>query len=250
MVVSCCVLLSVSAFSTTKQMLSAVGTTVSAAVPLLLTLLTAMGATASSGLFQPLNVLLCGTVTELVERVFLPLVLLCLLFGVLNAITDGKRLKGVYSFSKSALKWGAGALSVLFSALVSLRGITAGSVDGLSIRAAKYGVSSLLPVAGGLAADSVESVAACTLLVKNAVGTVSIVLLALSLLLPMMELILLQLLFRASAAVASGLGDERIGELYGAFGESVGLLCALALVTALMGVTLLGVLIGIGSLGV
>ena len=66
MVVSCCVLLSVSAFSTTKQMLSAVGTTVSAAVPLLLTLLTAMGATASSGLFQPLNVLLCGTVTELV----------------------------------------------------------------------------------------------------------------------------------------------------------------------------------------
>jgi stage III sporulation protein AE len=116
--------------------------------PVLLTLLTALGGSASAGIFQPAMALLSGTVGTVVCGVVLPIILAMGMLAVISNMTERAPLTQLYGLGKTTSKWILGFTFTMFFAVMSLQGITAASFDGISVRTAKFMIDKFVPIVG------------------------------------------------------------------------------------------------------
>ena len=64
---------------------------------------------------------------------------------------------------------------IVFSGFMAVRVPSRSVTDGISLRTAKYLTKTLVPIAGGMFADTLEVVVGGSLLIKNAVGVFGLV---------------------------------------------------------------------------
>lgn len=84
---------------------------------------------------------------------------------------------------------------------MTIQGMTAATIDGVSIRTAKFAVDSFIPVVGGFLSDAVETIVGCSLLIKNAVGAFGLISLFSIIAFPALKVISLVLIYKVCAAV-------------------------------------------------
>ena len=102
-----------------------------------------------------------------------------------------------------------------------MQGITSATYDGLSFKAAKYAVSNSVPIIGGFLGSGLDLVVAGSVLIKNSVGSCGIILLAIVLAVPLVQLIAYNLFLKLSAAVAEPVGDTGISEFLSSLSGTV-----------------------------
>lgn len=180
------------------------------AFPILLTLLTAAGATASAGLFSPATALLTTGVTSIFTKILLPAVLAMGVCAIVGNLSEQRPLDKLTGLFKSTIKWTLGILSTLYTGYIGVMGIAAKSADGLSVRAVRYAADKLIPMVGSLVSGSVDTLLACSLLVKNALGAGAVLLVAGVLVSPLLDIMTLQIAFRISAAIMEPIADARL----------------------------------------
>jgi len=78
----------------------------------------------------------------------------------------------------------------------------------------------MIPVIGGMFSDTLETIMACSMLVKNSVGFMGLIVLAAMMLSPILSLFSTMILFRAGAAVAQPFSDEKAVMLLDRLGKS------------------------------
>ena len=105
--------------------------------PILLTLLTAIGGSVSVGIYQPAIALLSGGFASLISYVLMPMFVFSLVFSLVGNLSSNVKLDKFVSFLQGSFKWTMGLCFTIFLGFVSIQGIMAGSVDGLSVRTAK-----------------------------------------------------------------------------------------------------------------
>lgn len=234
---------------TAAACISSVSNFMELASPALMTLLTALGGTASAGVFQPAMALLCTTVTETVVGVIVPLTLCGGVIGVIDKLSPGMRIGELSALLKGVSKWTVGALTTLYLGATAIRGMTAASFDGVSLRAARYAAGAAVPMFGGLVTGAFDTMLGCAALVKNALGVTAILLCAGMIALPMLKLLGFQLMLRLTAAVAQPLsGSAQAGMLRAGADMIGGLLSACAAVSVMFIVTV-GLVTGLGNAG-
>ena len=116
--------------------------------PILLTFLTAIGGTVSTSVYQPAMALLTGTIMNLFTYVLLPIFIFSVVFSIVSNLSNTVKLDKFTSFFNSSYKWLTGLIFTVFTAFISVQGITAGSIDGISIRTAKFAIKSYVPILG------------------------------------------------------------------------------------------------------
>lgn len=84
--------------------------------------------------------------------------------------------------------------------------------DGVTIRTAKYITGNFIPVVGRMFSDAADTVVGASLLVKNAVGMVGVLILLLIVAFPALKILSLALVYSFSAAVMQPLGNSPIIE--------------------------------------
>lgn len=234
---------------TTVDCIASLGSFMEIATPVLMTLLTAVGGTASVGVFQPAMTLLCTTVTSVVQTVIVPLALCGAVLAVLDKLSDRMRVSELAGLIQSASKWTIGALTTVYVAATSIRGMTAAAYDGISVRAARYAAGSMVPMFGGLVSGSFDTMLGCAALVKNAVGLSAILLVAGTIALPMLRLLAYQLLLRLAAAIAQPLTGAGQAGMLRAGASMIGSLLSACVAVALMFIVTLGLITGLGGTG-
>ena len=130
---------------------------------------------------------------------------------------------------KSFNKWLIGLTLGLFSIFLTVQGIAAAQYDGLSLRAAKYAISSSVPIVGGFLSGGFDLVLAGSALIKNALGSFAVFILFGTLLQPLMLFVAFQLFLRIAAAATEPIGGKIssfLSRLAGDLGYFIaGLLC-------------------------
>lgn len=142
-----------------------------------------------------------------------------------------KRLAGV-------LKWVATmALTILLLAYVgylTVSGVVAGTADAIAVKAARFTVSSMVPVVGGILSDAAETVLAGAGILKRAVGVFGMLTILSMCLVPFLQLGIHYLAYKLTGALAATVADSRVAGLIdqigGAFGLVLGMTGASALV--------------------
>ena len=215
--------------------------------PLLLTLLAAVGATSGAALLQPAVAAAGGTMTTLVRQVSLPLALGMAVVTLINGLTDTMRLRRLSGVLRSGATWTLGIAFTVFIGVTAMQGITAGTADGVSIRAAKYAVDHFVPVVGGMFADTMDTLVGCSLLIKNALGVTGLMLLFTAGGLPMLRTLCAALMYRLCAALLQPVAQERTTGTLQAFSDVLTLLFVIQLSVGAMFLLLIAQVLAVGN---
>lgn len=197
--------------------------------PILLTLMAGSGGAVSVGIFRPAVVFMSGGISELFSAVVFPSSIVVIVLAFVGNLSSDVRTEKLGELFKSFNKWLIGLTLGLFSIFLTVQGIAAAQYDGLSLRAAKYAISSSVPIVGGFLSGGFDLVLAGSALIKNALGSFAVFILFGTLLQPLMLFVAFQLFLRIAAAATEPVGGKIssfLSRLAGDLGYFIaGLLC-------------------------
>ena len=226
--------------STTTTTLTTIKGLFDGIFPILMTMLTAVGGTVSVGIYQPAIALLSNAFISLITYLLLPLFIFSMVFSIVGNLSNNIRLDKFVSFLQSTFKWLIGLCFTIFLGFVSIQGVMAGAVDGLSIRTAKYAIRSYIPIVGGYVSDGFSVIMASSMLIKNAVGGVGLFLLLSTVISPVLNLVIFMLSLKFMAGIIEPIGDKKIASFISDLSKSLTLLIALLIAVSFMYTILTG----------
>lgn len=207
---------------------------------------TVAAATAASGspgeaaARQLAAMLFSDVLITMINRLLLPLVYAYIAACTAYAAIGNEGLKRI----ASTLKWVVTSiLTVVLLAFVgylTVSGVIAGTTDAITVKAAKFTVSSVVPVVGGILSDAAETVLAGAGILKNSVGVFGMLVILGMCVVPFLQLGVHYLTYKVTAALSSTVADSRVAGLIdgigGAFGLVLGMTgaCALLLLVSMV----------------
>lgn len=223
--------------SISKTSVSSVNSMVSqmnAIFPILLTLMIGIGATASAGVFQPIVAIISTYVADFFTYLILPLFMVSFVFGIINNLSDNIKLDKFNSFISSLFKWCVGLIFTLFFAVFTIQGISAGTFDSLSIRTTKYTIKSYIPIMGGYLSDGMDLILSSTILIKNAVGLVGILMIISTIISPLLEIVVFSLLLKLVSAILQPMGNNKTSNFLMSTSKSITMLSSCIIAVGFM----------------
>ena len=216
------------------QMLSSVSVLAEVTSPILLTLLIANGGNTVSSVCQPSMVMFSTGIIEIIKNIVLPLSIFALVFAAVSNISSNVRVSKASSFLNNTAGWVLGILFMLFSAVTTVQGISAASIDGVTYRAAKFATKNYIPILGGYLADGFDIVVASTTLIKNAFGVVSLLILLFTVIQPLVAILSVNLGLQAVAALSEPIVDGKYVKILGGVSKTLTFLSVLVLAVSFM----------------
>ncbi|SFK93928.1 stage III sporulation protein AE [Paenibacillus sp. 1_12] len=221
-----------------------------AIVPLLLTLLASMGNMVSVSVMHPLIVFMIHAVGTGIYLIVFPLLFFSAVLHIVSSLSDKYKVTQLANLLRMISVGCLGVFITVFLGVISVRGAGSAIVDGVTIRTAKYIAGNFVPVVGKMFSDASETVIGASLLVKNAVGLVGLVILLILCAFPALKIMALALIYNLSAAVMQPLGDSPIIACLDTIGKSLIYVFAALAVVGLMFFLAITMLIAAGNLSV
>lgn len=215
--------------------------------PVLMTLLSAVGATSGAALFKPAIAAASGTMTALVRNVSLRLSVGVAVVTLLDHLSPRMQLSRLSKLLRMVCTWTLGIAFTVFIGVTALQGLTASVADGVSIRAAKYAVDNFVPVVGGMFADTMDTLVGCAMMIKNALGVTGMVLLFSVAGMPMVRTLCAAMVYRLCAALLQPAAQERAADMLHAFSEVLMLMFIIQLSVGAMFVLLIAQVLAVGG---
>lgn len=169
--------------------------------PLLITMLTAIGSLSSVSIYNPLVAVLTTVVGVVFDKLLYPIFIVMFLFSILGNLTTAVKLDKFQGFLSSAFKWIVGMVFTLFTGFLSIQGISAGKFDSVSIKATKFAVKSYIPIIGSYISDGMDFIVLGSVLVKNTIGLVGILILLISIISPVITIVVIKLALQLCGSV-------------------------------------------------
>ncbi len=181
--------------------------------PILLVLMTASGGKTSSAMYQPLLSIIATSIISIFSGVVITLITTILILTILNNLVKDVKLNKLIDFCSSLVKWIIGATFTIFLGYTTILGVIAGGKDNISIKTAKYAINNLVPIVGGYLSSSFEIFRAGSVLLKNSLGVVGLIIVMIIALVPAIKMILHNLLLKFSSGLIEITGENSIANL-------------------------------------
>ena len=218
----------------TTSTIGVMESTINAIFPIILTLMTSLGEVSSVGVFQPILAIMSTIISTVILKVVVPIFIFSFVLNVIGHLSNNIKLDKFNSFLTSMFKWIIGIIFTIFFAVISIQGITAGSFDSISLRTAKFTVSSYVPIMGGYLSQGMDLIMASGVLIKNSVGLVGILIIISSILSPILEIAIFSLMLKAVSAILQPLNNNRITNFLHNSSKSITMLSTCIIVVSFM----------------
>lgn len=203
-------------------------------LPAAATLTAATGAIAGAAARQMAAALFSGLLLNLISGLLVPMLYAYLAASMGHAALGNEALKRVAEMLKRAVTSILTALLLAYVGYLTLSGVVAGSADAASVKAAKFAMSSAVPVVGGILSDAADAVLASAGVLRGVVGVYGTVAVLMMCLVPFLRLGIQYLAYKFTAAVASAVADSRVAGLIDAMGGAFGLILGMTGAAALL----------------
>ncbi|NLN41649.1 MAG: stage III sporulation protein AE [Clostridiales bacterium] len=218
--------------------------------PALLALLIGMGGIASSGVMQPATALLTGVTGIFLKNIMIPLIFLSTILVLISNINDNISLVNLSKLTRNICSWVLGIVFTIFIGVLSVQGIIAASFDGVSIRTTKYAIETFVPVVGKMFSQTVDVIISSSLMLKNAVGVVGLIVAISICLYPILKILSLMAVYKLSSALLEPISDKRVVNCLNEIGSVLVILLVTLLGIAILFFLTIALLIGLGNITV
>ncbi len=178
--------------------------------PIMLTMLTSVGAVVSVGIYKPIVSILSQVIGFVFAKFLFPLFVLSFLFLIVGNLSKNIKLNKFNDLFASVFKWSVGFIFTMFSAFLTIQGISAGKFDGISIKATKFAVKSYIPLVGGYLSDGFDLIMCASVLIKNAVGVAGLLIMFTTIIKPIVYILTVKFGLQLVSAILEPIGDGRI----------------------------------------
>lgn len=200
----------------------------------------ASGTPGSAAARQLATMLFSDVLITVITSLLLPLLYLYMAACVAHTAVGNEGLKRVAGTIKWVVTSALSAILILFVGYLTVSGAIAGTADAAAVKAAKFTMSSMVPVVGGILSDAAETVLASAGILKNAAGVFGMLVVLGMCVVPFLQLGIHYLVYKLTAALSATVSGGRVAGLIdqigGAFGLVLGMTgaCALLLLISMV----------------
>lgn len=228
------VMLSSSKITSTINTLKGIQNQVEVVSPILLALIIAVGGTNSASIYRPSIIMFAGSFIELFMVLVVPVFTTIIVSAILGNLSNEAKLSKMGDFSSSLYKTIVSFVFTIFIGFLSIQGITASTFDGVSIKTAKFAIRSYVPIVGGYLSDGFEIFRAGSVLIKNSLGVVAIIILFGFIIEEVISLCIIMLSLKFAASIVEPITDSRVSKLLFCVSKAFTILISALLIISLM----------------
>ena len=223
---------------------------VQALVPLLLTLMAALGGFTSVAFLHPFIAASLAVLSNLIGQVVFPLIFFSAALSMVNQLSDRFQVSRLAGFLRQASIWLTGLIMTLFIGVLAVQGAMGAVADSVALRTARFAAGTFIPVVGGAFAEALDTVLGYGLLLKNSIGFLGLIIIFLFCLFPVLKILAVVIAFKVAAVLIQPMGDERTAEALQQIAGSLGLVMITVAAVGLMFFMTVGIILGAGTLTV
>ncbi len=219
-----------------------------ALLPMLSTMLAAVGGMTSAALMHPILIAAVGMMGRIVQELIFPLLQVAVVLSIVGNLFQGfsvKRLANLVERSGSLI---LGTAFVAFAAMIIGRGMLAPVADGVSIRAAKYLGGKIMPVLGNTFAQALDVAVGGSLLIKNGLGIFGLSAILAIVIFPLAKIVALVFIFRVVTALIEPISDVRLVSAMNSCGNVLSIVFVALMTVTLMFLVTITVVVSMGNL--
>ena len=195
-----------------KAVVSDLGRLSEVAFPPLMTLMSALGGSVSSSLYKPQLALFCAVIAKVIHSIILPLFTAGIAFCLISNLSSAVKMDKIQSAIRYLSNFIITAVFGLFITYLTVAGISGGMADGVSIKAAKFVLSSYVPILGGYLSQGFDLITTGCVLVKNAIGMIGIISVLFVIMRPILHIVVFTFSLKIVASLVQPIGDKRISD--------------------------------------
>lgn len=219
-----------------------------AILPLMSSLLAAVGGISSATIFHPVLIMTVSGVVQIMRIVQFPLLNISAVLGLVANFSSDFPLSKLASLARHACVMVLSFSLTIFLGVLAVRGAIAPVADGVSLRAAKFITSNVVPVIGSIFSNAVEVIVGGSLLIKNTVGVFGLLVIFFMVTMPILKIWAIVIIYKVIKALIQPICDQRLVDAIGGLESSLTLVMVSLAVVALMFFIALVILIGFGNL--
>lgn len=223
---------------------------VQALVPVLLTLMAALGGFTSVAFLHPFIAGSLAVLSNLIGQVVFPLIFFSAALSMVNQLSDRFQVSRLARLLRQASIWLLGLIMTLFIGVLAVQGAMGAVADSVALRAARFATGAFIPIVGGAFAEALDTVLGYGLLLKNSVGFLGLMVIFLFCLFPVLKILAVVIAFKVAAVLIQPVGDERTAEALQQIAGSLGLVMVAVAAVGLMFFMTVGIILGAGTLTV
>lgn len=217
-------------------------------IPPLMMLIAASGGITAAASIDPAVLFAAKLTGDLIRGVIIPAAMFTVMLSVVNNMNSDIKLKKLEGLLKQCSIWLLSLILTVFGAFIGIRSSMGETLDQVSLKTAKFAVDSLVPIVGKCLSDAVATVAGYAALLKNAVSLFGLIILALACIFPLLKILIIVLVYKLAGAIIEPVSDNRISECLNSAGNSLMIVFAAVLSTALMFFIIITIIISTGKL--
>jgi len=208
----------------TQQVINSISDFMVALMPVLIMLLASVGSVSQAVVMDPIIMGVCTLGTKLYSSIIIPIICMSFVLDFVNNISNEYNVKNLTSLLKKFALWVQGIFLTIFVGIITIRGIVGNSFDVVTTKTAKFAMDSFIPVVGKTLSDAFATVASYTLLLKNSVSLLGVVILISIILLPIIKIFVMGFMYKLTSALLQPVSDNKVTNIIDAAGGSLMLL--------------------------
>ena len=233
--------------SVAQNVINDVSNFMNALLPILVTMIALAGGVTQAATMDPFVIGAVILVPKIYTNVIIPMILMGFVLEFANNISEEHKITNLCKLMKQCIMWFQGIIVTAFIALLTIRGITSNTMDAVTLKTAKFAVDNFIPILGKTFSDAITSVAGYSLIIKNAISSIGLVVVLLIMLYPIIKLVLMTFIYKISAALVEPVSDSRITKSLEAAGNSMVLIISCVLTVSLMFFILIAIMAQAGT---
>ncbi|MGI6426647.1 MAG: stage III sporulation protein AE [Natronincolaceae bacterium] len=236
------------AISLGKSTIDTMITFMQALLPILLGILIAMGGITTSAFFHPILLGSIGFMGTIIKSVILPLIFFSAVLAVVNNLSSRVQITKLSGLLKQSAMVILGFVLTAFVGIISIQGIATSTVDGVTLRTAKFAVDKFVPIAGKFLSDAVDTVIGYSLLLKNSIGVIGMIAIFIICLIPAIKIVALMTIYKLCSAIIEPIAQSRLADCLNHMSGALVLIFATVSSVAMMFFITITIIVGAGNI--
>lgn len=221
---------------------------VQALLPVLLTLLMSMGGITTAAMFQPIMIAIVGMTSTVMKDMIMPLVFFSAILSIVNHLSSKIQVSKLSSLLKQGTMVLMGLILTVFTGVITIHGTIASTADGVTIRTAKFAVDSFIPVVGGYVTEAFDTIMGCSLLLKNSIGALGLIVIAIVVTIPILKILSLIFIYKFTTALIEPFTEDQLISCLNDMSNAMVLILVIVLLVAIMFFIMLTIIVGASNI--
>lgn len=205
-----------------------------ALMPVLMMLLASVGGFTEATLLDPVIMGFATVSSRIYVDIIIPVIFMSFVLQFVKNISSDYKINNLTKLLKQIAIWVQGIVMTVFIGVITLRSIAAKTIDQVTIKTAKFAVDNFIPVVGKCLSDAISTVAGYSLLLKNAISGLGLVIILIIVLFPIIKLLIMAFLYKVAAALIEPVSDSRTVDCINSVGDSIILLMSCVISVSIM----------------